>query len=57
MFFSARSKLPITQEVIDLAKQVGRDKIVGRESAEDWGFKNIDELWSGLPSAQGSRFD
>lgn len=57
VFFSARSKLPITQEVIDLAKQVGRDKIVGRESAEDWGFKNIDELWSGLPSAQGSRFD
>ena len=57
VFFSARSKLPITQEVLDLAKLAGRDKIVGRESAEEWGFKDIDELWSGLPSVHGSRFD
>ena len=32
VFFSARSRLPIPQEVVDLAKLVGRDKIVGRES-------------------------
>ncbi len=56
VFFSARSKLPIPQEVIDLAKLAGRDKIVGRESAEEWGFKNIEELWSGLPRDQGSLF-
>lgn len=56
VFFSARSKLPIPQEVVDLAKQVGRDKIVARESAEDWGFKNIEELWSGIPAGKGSLF-
>lgn len=54
VFFSARSKMPIIQEIVDLAKLVGRDKIVGRESAEDWGFKNVEELWSGLEARNGS---
>ncbi len=49
VFFSAKSKTPITQEVYDLSKMVGRDKIVSRESAEEWGFRHIDQLWSGLP--------
>ncbi|WP_043308096.1 HD-GYP domain-containing protein [Pseudomonas sp. ML96] len=57
VFFSARSKMPIPQEVLDLAKLVGRDKIIGRESAEEWGFKNIEELWSGIPVGRGSLFD
>lgn len=48
VFFSIKSKAPIPQEVIDLAKWVGRDKIVGRESAATWGFRNLDELWTGL---------
>ncbi|PTS81972.1 hydrolase [Pseudomonas sp. HMWF032] len=48
VFFSAKSKTPIPQEVLDLNKLVGRDKIVGRESAENWGFRNVDELWSGI---------
>ncbi|MBU1283185.1 MAG: HD-GYP domain-containing protein [Gammaproteobacteria bacterium] len=48
VFFSARSKTPIPQETLDLSKLVGRDKIVGRESAEEWGFRNVDELWSGI---------
>lgn len=48
VFFSAKAKMPIAQEVIDLAQWVGRDKIVARESAVDWGFRNVDELWSGL---------
>ncbi|WP_339525497.1 HD-GYP domain-containing protein [Pseudomonas sp. EA_35y_Pfl2_R111] len=50
VFFSAKSNIPIPQEVLDLSKLVGRDKIVGRESAEVWGFRNVDELWSGLSS-------
>ena len=50
VFFSAKAKMPIPQEVIDLAQWVGRDKIVARESATDWGFRNVDELWTGLPS-------
>lgn len=48
VFFSAKSKTPIAQEILDLSKLVGRDKIVGRESAEEWGFRHIDELWSGI---------
>lgn len=53
VFFSTRTKMPIAQELVDLSKLAGRDKIVGRESASDWGFKNIEELWSGLPPARG----
>ncbi|MDX1298176.1 MAG: HD-GYP domain-containing protein [Pseudomonas sp.] len=48
VFFSAKSKMPIAREVIDLSQLAGRDKIVGRETAEKWGFRHVDELWSGL---------
>ena len=57
VFFSAKSKTPLPQKVIDLAKLVGREKIIGRESPEDWNFPNLDELWSELPSRKGSHFD
>lgn len=50
VFFSAKSNLPIPQEIVDLARLAGRDRIVSRESAGDWGFRQLDELWSGLPS-------
>ncbi|MBT9530365.1 MAG: HD-GYP domain-containing protein, partial [Pseudomonas sp.] len=50
VFFSAKSKAPIPQQIIDLAKLVGREKIVGRESQEDWNFPNLEELWSELPA-------
>ena len=55
VFFSARSRLPISQVVVNLAKQP--DKIVARENAEEWGFKHVDELWSGLARTKGSYFD
>lgn len=48
IFFSARLKTPILQETLDLAKLIGKEKIIGRESPDDWGFRNLDELWSGL---------
>lgn len=57
VFFMAKSKTPIPQQIIDLAKLAGRDKIVGRESPEDWNFPRLDELWSGLPSKNGSYFN
>lgn len=57
VFFSAKSKAPIPQQIIDLAKLVGREKIVSRESPEDWNFLNLDELWSELPARKGSYFD
>jgi len=57
VFFSARSRVPIEQSVVDLAKRVGEDRIVTREKVEDWGFKDIDELWSGLEASKTSYFD
>ena len=48
VFFSTQSQSPIAQEVVDLKQLVGRDKIVSRESAEAWGFRQVDALWSGL---------
>ncbi|MGY4533993.1 putative nucleotidyltransferase with HDIG domain [Pseudomonas sp. TE3786] len=56
VFFMAKSKTPIPQQIIDLAKLVGREKIVGREAPEDWNFPRLEELWSGLPSKNGSYF-
>ncbi|WP_226476376.1 HD-GYP domain-containing protein [Pseudomonas sp. MWU16-30323] len=55
VFFSARSRLPIVQVLVNLDEQ--RDKIVSRESIEEWGFKHIDELWSGLAKPKASYFD
>lgn len=55
VFFSARSRLPIPQVVVNLAEQ--SDKIVGRENAEEWGFKHVDELWSGLAPSKSSYFE
>lgn len=46
VFFSTRSNLPLEQNVVDLAKIHGQDRIVAREAPEDWEFKNLDRLWS-----------
>ena len=45
VFFSAKLKTPILQETLDLARLIGKEKIIGREAPEDWGFRNLDELW------------
>ncbi|NQD92637.1 HD-GYP domain-containing protein [Pseudomonas sp. CrR25] len=49
VFFSAKRKVPIAQEIVDLSQLNGHERIVGRESAAAWGFRNLDELWTGLP--------
>jgi putative nucleotidyltransferase with HDIG domain len=46
VFFSARLRTPIMQETLDLSQLIGTEKIIGRESPEDWGFRNLDDLWS-----------
>lgn len=43
IFFSTKSNMPVTVQRLDLVG--GSDRIVGRESAEKWGFKNLDALW------------
>lgn len=45
VFFSAKMRTPILQETLDLSQLAGKEKIVGRELPEDWGFKNLDDLW------------
>ena len=47
VFFSTRSQLPITLEVLDTAHAGCSDRIVGRESNAKWKFKHLDELWAG----------
>lgn len=44
-FYSTKSQMPITPQVIDLARST--DKIIGRENPQTWGFKQLDELWAG----------
>lgn len=57
VFFSATTRTPLPQQLLDLAKAGGQDRILRCEAAEEWGFRNLDELWSGLPARRGSYFD
>jgi HD-GYP domain-containing protein (c-di-GMP phosphodiesterase class II) len=50
VFFSIESKAQIAPQIIDLSEWVGRDKIVSRESAATWGFRQLDQMWTGLPA-------
>lgn len=45
VFFSSKSGVPVEQEVLQLAAG-GREKIVARESAEQWGFRDLEQLWA-----------
>ena len=56
VFFSTCSNLPVPHEIIDLAKLVGREKIISRESPAKWGFSKLDVLWTGLPTSAGLTF-
>jgi putative nucleotidyltransferase with HDIG domain len=47
VFFLAQDRTPISPRVLNLARLVGVDKIVARETPETWGFRNLDELWGG----------
>lgn len=56
VFFSTRSRMPIPQQVVDLARPPGNDRIVGREAPEAWGFHDLDALWLGRERRAGSAF-
>ncbi|MCV2367025.1 HD-GYP domain-containing protein [Roseateles oligotrophus] len=45
VFYSTRSKLPISVQTLDLADPASGDRVVGRESPQDWGFTHLDEIW------------
>ena len=45
LFFSTRSQLRITPEVVDLSRRGVHDRIAGREDPARWKFSNLDQLW------------
>jgi HD-GYP domain-containing protein (c-di-GMP phosphodiesterase class II) len=45
LFFSTKSNMPIPVQRLDLSANQVAERIVGRESPERWGFKQIDDLW------------
>jgi HD-GYP domain-containing protein (c-di-GMP phosphodiesterase class II) len=47
VFFSTKSEMRISVELIDLSSPSSNDAIVGRESNDKWKFPNLDELWAG----------
>jgi HD-GYP domain-containing protein (c-di-GMP phosphodiesterase class II) len=44
-FFSTKSKLPITPEMIDLARPGVAEKIAGVEDPDVWGITNLERYW------------
>ncbi|WP_338524459.1 HD-GYP domain-containing protein [Pseudomonas batumici] len=56
VFYSAQLRMPIAQCVIDLAVAGEQDSIASLESVKKWGFKHLDELWSGISIGKQSIF-
>ncbi|RMQ44334.1 Metal dependent phosphohydrolase [Pseudomonas cichorii] len=51
VFYSALCKMPIAHTLIDLSCPDNQDRILNRECAKNWGFKDLDHLWTGLPES------
>jgi putative nucleotidyltransferase with HDIG domain len=51
VFFSTKSNMRIVPQLIDLSSPDSREKIAAREDPAKWHFPDLNELWSGLPSA------
>ena len=47
VFFSTRSQMRITPELVDLSHPHCSDRIAARESNAEWKFTHLDELWAG----------
>jgi HD-GYP domain-containing protein (c-di-GMP phosphodiesterase class II) len=50
VFFSTKSGMRITPELVDLSKTAGVEKILNREDPAKWKFTDLNELWSGVAS-------
>lgn len=46
VFLSTRTKIAFEPEVVNLADPVESDAIVKYELAEDWGVRDVDDLWA-----------
>jgi putative nucleotidyltransferase with HDIG domain len=52
VFFSTKSNMRVTPEVVDLSLAGTKDKIVSREDPAKWKFADLNELWSGISPAR-----
>ncbi len=55
VFFSTRSDLPITPQLVDLSSPACKDRIVGREAGADQRFPQLSELWAGADVLRRAR--
>ncbi|MDP3083743.1 MAG: HD-GYP domain-containing protein [Rubrivivax sp.] len=55
VFFSISRQLHVQPQRVDLSRPGCSDRIVGRESASQWGFTQTDELWAGSDLVPGVR--
>jgi len=46
LFFSTKSGLPFAPKLLDLSQPDANDKIVARESPENWSFTYLNDLWA-----------
>ena len=46
LFFSTRSGMPLEPKLVDLMESHVTDKIVARESPENWNFGYLNDLWA-----------
>ena len=51
VFFSIKSNVRISSEILDLSKPTCNDKIVSHEDPVKWGISGIQELWSDISVA------
>lgn len=47
VFFSTKSNLHVSPELVDLSAPGCGDRIAARESNKNWNFGHLDELWAG----------
>lgn len=47
VFFCALTGRRLPHSIVDLANPEAGDRILSRESPEEWGFKDLDQLWTG----------
>ncbi|MEJ6006903.1 HD-GYP domain-containing protein [Paucibacter sp. AS339] len=45
VFYSTRSKMPIPVQTLDLSANAAKDRVLGRESPQDWGFPHLEDIW------------
>ena len=57
VFYSTRTRAALPAELIDLSKLKGHESILGRESAEKWGFRNLEVLWCNIENRRGALFE